>query len=364
MERFGWLEAIMTSYPRFHLRSEGIAAEKIIANPWFHLPLIAKWRMGWHHPNFDREWSKFMDRRQQAFIVRNLPACDVFIALSGSGLQGGRLARQRGGVWICDRSSAHLGYTDDLLADEFSRFDVPYRRTDPWQLEKELREYAEADVVVVPSEFARQSFLAKGVDASRLARISFGSDLKQFRRIAEPEPGAFVVCYVGQVGFRKGIPYLLEAFRRVRHPRKRLVIAGDVKAEIKNYLASAPLEGVEFLGHLPRAQLPEIYSRANVFAMASLEEGMAVVQTEAMACGLPVVATFNAGATDVIEEGLNGFVVPVREPDVMAARLQLLADDSILCREMGLNARASIERLGGWDSYGDRFRELCLQLVG
>jgi len=364
MERFGWLAAIFTTYPRFHLRREGIAPAKILSNPWFHLPLIVKWRMGLHNPKLDREWSRLMDRSFQRFIALNMPACDVFVALSGSGLTGGRLVQQRGGKWICDRSSAHLGYTEDLLGDEFARFGASYRRADPWQMEKELSEYREADLVVVPSEFARQSFLARGMDERRLAKVSFGSDLRLFRRVAEPDPGAFTICYVGQVGFRKGIPYLLEAFRKVKHPNKKLLIAGGIHHEIKTYLGGVNLDGVEFLGHLPRTELPAVYSRADVFAMASLEEGMAVVQTEAMACGLPLVTTFNAGATDLVEEGNNGFIVPIRATDIMAERLQRLADDRELCAEMGANARKTIEALGGWDTYGEAYHAICTRLAG
>lgn len=363
MQRCGWLEAIFTTYPHFLLRNEGIPPAKILSNPWFHVPQIVKWRLGLRHPGFDRAWSKLMDRSQQRFIARRMPSCDAFIALSGSGLTGGRLVQQRGGKWLCDRSSAHIAYTDDLLSEEFARFGALYRRTDPWQLDKELAEYAEADRVVVPSEFVRQSFLARGVPESRLAKIPFGADLGQFRRTADPDPDGFTVCYVGQIGFRKGIPYLLEAFRRLKHPKKRLVIAGGIHDEIKPFLARSDLSGVEFLGHLPRAALPDVYSRANVFAMASLEEGMAVVQTEAMACGLPLVTTFNAGATDIVEEGENGFIVPIRSPELMAEKLQLLADDPLRCAEMGAAARRTMEGLGGWDDYGAKFRALCTRLV-
>lgn len=364
LERFGWLEAVMTTYPRFHLRNEGIPPRKILSNPWFHAPLIAKWRLGIHNPDFDRAWSMAMDRSQQRFIVRNLPPCDVFIALSGSGLAGGRLAQSRGAKWICDRSSAHLAYTEKLMTEEYARFGLSYRRSDPWQLAKELDEYREADMVVVPSEFARQSFIAEGIGEDRLAKLPFGCDLRMFRRVAAPDPDAFTICYVGQIGFRKGIPYLLEAFRRFRHPRKRLVIAGGITPEFKTFLDAADLADVQLLGHLPRARLAEVYSRANVFAMASLEEGMAVVQAEAMACGLPLVTTFNAGATDLVVEGHNGFIVPVRDPAAMAERFALLADDPARAAAMGDAARQSITALGGWDDYGERFRALCTRLTG
>ena len=364
MERFGWLEAVLTSYPRFHLRKEGIPPEKILANPWFHLPLVAKNKYGLYVPALDRQWDLLIDRSQQSFIARNLPPCDIFIALSGSGLTGGRIAQQRGAKWICDRSSSHQKYSDDIMTDEYARYGVEFRRCDPWILEKELAEYRESDMVVVPSEFARRSFLSEGVDASRVTTIRMGSDLRRFRKVADADPEDFVVCYCGRLGFGKGIPYLLEAFHKLRHPRKRLILIGEIEPQIRSFLARANLDRIEILGHVRNTELSEYYSRAHVFVMPSLSDGWGLVQTEAMACGLPAISSENTGAADCITEGINGFVVPIRSSNSIAERLQLLADDPIRRAEMGANARRSVEAFKGWDQYGDQFRALCVQSTG
>jgi glycosyltransferase involved in cell wall biosynthesis len=249
------------------------------------------------------------------------------------------------------------------MVDEFARFGLEYRRTDAWTLNKELREYQEADIIVVPSEVARRSFTSQGIDPARVVKICFGSDLNIFRRTREADPAAFTVFYCGQVSFRKGIPYLLDAFQRVRHPRKKLIIAGAVLSEIKAFLAKADLTDVEFVGVVDRSRLSDFYSSANVFAIASLEEGMAIVQTEAMACGIPLVATENSGAADLIRDGVEGYIVPIRAPDIMAERLQTLADAWDLRATMGIAAREKIQSLGGWSHYGDQYRNLCLALT-
>jgi alpha-maltose-1-phosphate synthase len=363
MQRFGWLEAVFTTFPRFILRNEGVPPEKLIVNPWLHPLVLAKWRAGLTNPRIDRFLLRLVDRSQQRFIASRVPACEVFIALSGSGLTGGRVVQARGGKWICDRSSSHQAYADQLMTEEFARFGLVYPRTDPWALNKELREYQEANVVVVPSDFARKSFITQGVDPARVVKISFGSDLNSFRRTREVDPAAFTVFYCGQVSFRKGIPDLIDAFRRVRHPRKRLIIAGAVMPEIKSFLAKADLADVEFIGVVGRTRLCDWYSRANVFAIASIEEGMAYVLGEAMACETPVIATENSGASDLIHDGVEGYIVPIRAPDVMAERLQALADARDLRAAMGIAAREKIQSLGGWNHYGDQYRNLCLALT-
>lgn len=363
MQRLGWLEAVFTTLPRFLLRHEGIPPDKLVVNPWLHPGVLAKWRLGLRHPRIDRALLRMVDRSQQRFIARRIPPCDVFVALSGSGLSGGRIVQSRGGKWICDRSSCHQAYADQLMVEEFARFGLVYPRTDPWTLDKELREYDTADVIVVPSDFARNSFITQGIDPARVVKIPFGSDLRAFRRTREPDPAVFTVFYCGQVSFRKGIPYLLEAFRRVRHPRKKLIMAGAVLPEIKPFLAKADLTDVEFIGIVSRTQLCDLYSSANVFAIASVEEGFGLVQTEAMACGTPVVTTENTGGPDVIQDGSEGFIVPIRAPEIMAERLQRLVDDPQLCAAMGMRAREKIRSLGGWDDYGDQYRDLCLALA-
>lgn len=364
LERFGWLECVFVTYPRFMLSNEGISPQKLKSNPWFHLPLLLKWRLGLKNPRLDRAWSRLVDKSQLKFIARHIPPCDVFIALSGSGLSAGPIVQNRGGKWICNRSAPHQVYSDNLMAEEFARYGIAYSPTDPWMVQKELEEYAKCDIIVVPSDFARQSFIEMGMNPGRIVKIPFGGDLKNFRRTRPRNPDVFEILYCGQVSFRKGIPYLIDAFRRLRHPKKKLTIAGSVLPEIKPFLASANLDGVEFVGIVHRSKLPDYYSRANVFAIASLAEGMAKVQTEAMACGTPVVATFNSGATDVIRDGVDGLIVPARSSELFAERLQELADDPQRQEHMGANALARIQSLGGWDQFGNAYRKLCLRLTG
>lgn len=364
LERFGWLTGVFSTYPRMLLRSEGIDPQKLYCNPWLLAPLMLKQRLGLHNQAVDRMWTRAMDNHHNRYIARRVPECDFFIALSGAGLIGGRVVQSRGGQWFCNRSSSHILYSQKLLSEEYARYGEEFPQADPELLEKELREYEESDLVIVPSEYARDTFVEMGIAPSRVVKVSFGGDLNRFQRTAEPDPDQFTVFYCGQVSFRKGIPYLLEAFRRLKHPRKRLVIAGGVHPQFKSYLAKQDLENVELVGILGPRQLSDFYSRAHVFAIASLDEGMAKVQTEAMSVGTPVIATPNAGATGVIREGVDGFIVPIRDPQAMADRMQQLADQPELRATMGANAKDRIQSLGGWDHYGDEYKKLLLSRKG
>ena len=102
--------------------------------------------------------------------------------------------------------------------------------------------------------------------------------------------------------------------------------------------------------------LPRWYREADVFCLLSIEEGLALVLLQAMAMGLPVIATPNTGAEDLIEDGVHGFIVPARDSEAAAPRLQQLADAPELRRQMGARARARVAEGFGWADYGARAR--------
>jgi glycosyltransferase involved in cell wall biosynthesis len=150
------------------------------------------------------------------------------------------------------------------------------------------------------------------------------------RQTIEPSRDVFEVLFVGQVSFRKGVPYLLKAFEHLRHPHKRLRIVGGLQPEMERYFKLHPPDAaVAILGHLPQSALKDLMNQAHVMVLPSVEEGLAMVQAQAMACGCPVIGTTNTGAADLFIDEVEGFIVPPRDPRAIAERLQLLADNLI-----------------------------------
>jgi glycosyltransferase involved in cell wall biosynthesis len=95
-------------------------------------------------------------------------------------------------------------------------------------------------------------------------------------------------------------------------------------------------------------------SRSHVMILPSVEEGLALVQAEAMACGCPVIGTDHTGATDLFEDGIEGFILPIRRADMIAQRLQQLAGDPSRRARMSAACLARVRRIGGWHDYGAR----------
>jgi starch synthase len=298
-----------------------------------------------------------------AYVKLTRPPCDVLMALSGSGLSSGRDVQQHGGRYVCDRGSTHLRYQMQLLAEEYEQMGIPFAPVHTRMIAREEAEYAQADAITVPSRFAARSFVESGVDAAKLHVIPYGVDLRHFRPTVPRDPD-FRVLFVGQLGVRKGIGYLLKAFRRAQLPRAKLVFVGSQSSETMTLLGGGPQGDVEFTGPLGRDEVAEQMSRASVMVLPSIEEGLAMVQAQALACGCPVIATSNSGAEDVLDHGTEGLIVPIRDPDAIAEALTLLYRDRDLLHAMSLAGRQRMERIGGWDRYGAHVVALFENLLG
>ncbi len=358
----GMLGAIYTPYPKFKLRNTRVDPALIRAFPF--VSALHRLVEGRPAPRVVKQRLQlYAGMAIDAYAKLTRPPCDIVMALSGAGLASGRDIRRRGGRYICDRGSTHLRYQMRLLAEEYDRAGVRFEPVHPRLIEREEAEYAEADAITVPSHFAARSFVESGVDPTKLHVIPYGVDLEYFQPTV-PRDADFRVLFVGQLGVRKGIGYLLKAFRRAKLPGARLVFVGSPSRETRTLLGNDPLDDVEFTGPLSRERVAEQMSRASVMVLPSIEEGLAMVQAQALACGCPVIATTNSGAEDVFDHGKEGFIVPIRDPDAMAETLTLLYRDRDLLHAMSQAGRRRVEQIGGWDRYGAQIIALFDSLLG
>jgi glycosyltransferase involved in cell wall biosynthesis len=357
LERHHLLKAIYTGYPRFKLSDEsGIPIHKINTFPWLQAPFMARGRVGLNRfPRLDREWAWWAHETLDRYVASQLKEPDILIALSGSGLYAGRKIQQLGGIHICDRGSSHIRVQERLLTEEYERYGTRWHGIDPRSIAKEEAEYEQAHWISIPSQFCYESFLEQGVSAAKLLKIPYGSRLERFYPEGSPSMNQeeFRILFVGAAGPRKGFIDLLASFKCLNHSRKQLLLIGSLAPEAEAMLAQVDQSQIRVLGPVPNDQLRRHYSQASVFVLPSIEEGLAMVVGEAMACGCPVIASSNTGASELITNGVEGFIVPIRSPELIADRLQLLADQPELREQMAQAALERVKKLGGWDAYGD-----------
>jgi glycosyltransferase involved in cell wall biosynthesis len=308
-------------------------------------------------------------RRNIAFdrqVARTLGGSTAVIGQYGASLLTFKRAQQLGERTFLDYPIARVDFTHQLLADE-ARIKPLFADTISGpqaltlkrkHLERIAAEVEIADVVIVGSRFAANSF-GKVVDPNRIAIVPYGVDTKAFRpSVDEERNGPLRVLFAGQLTQRKGIAYLLEAMELLDPRVFDLLLVGPIVGSgrgLQRY------EGrFRRLAVVPPREMPDVYQQADVLVLPSLVEGSAYVVLEAMASGLPVVVTPNVGA-DGVRDGIEGFIVPTRSPESIAARLEVLASDRDLRIRMGRAARDRATELD-WSSFRERIRSLVLDL--
>lgn len=232
-------------------------------------------------------------------------------------------------ICVLERASSHIRTQSQLLLEESKRAKSHIDAPSQWMIAREEREYALADHINVPSTFSHTSFLTNKVPFEKITVTSLGVDVSAFRaseqsittrieRIRQNKP--LQVLYVGQVGFRKGLWDLSNVVQQVPTNRFTFRLVGTVLPEARSCVSEFP-PSVSVMGHQPQGILPEWYAQADLFLFPTIEDGFAVVLTQAQAAGLPIIATTNCSAPDFIEEGKSGWIVPIRAPHQIVEQL-------------------------------------------
>jgi len=262
---------------------------------------------------------------------------------------------------VVDSGTAHPVHQNQVLGEERARFapDLPPIFC-PGEIERHLVEFDTADYVIVNSSYVRDTFIANGFDAEKLIMLSQGVDLSLFRPVGKQD-NVFRVLTVGLLSLQKGTHYLLKAFHELGFPNSELMLVGRPRPDIVPIFAR--YEGTfTHIPGVPHEQLYHTYSNASVFALVSINDGFASVVIEAMACGVPVIVSENVGARDIIREGIDGFVIPIRDVEAMKDRLTKLYENPCLCKQMGQAARLRAQEFSS-DRYGDRLLEVYQHIL-
>jgi glycosyltransferase involved in cell wall biosynthesis len=359
MERLGHLQRMYTGYPR--AKVEGLTYDRVSTFPWLIASSMALGRFGLG--SVATRLNYLATLSFDRWMSQRIEECDVFHSLSQFGVQSHQVAKERyGALTVCDRGSSHMLYQCRILAEEYDRLGLSFEEADRRLVARELAEYDCADLIFVPSEFVYRTFVNHSVPEYKLRKNPYGVDLKLFRPVLKPDD-IFRVIYVGALSIRKGIPYLLEALAGLRLPKFELWLIGTSLSEVRPILARHE-GGFRYLGVVPRTELYRYYSQGSVFVMASVEEGLAMVQAQAMACGLPVIATTNTGAEDLFTDGVEGFIVPIRDPEAIRDKVLYLYENPELREEMSRAALRRVRSICGWNDYGERAVAIYQEALG
>lgn len=216
---------------------------------------------------------------------------------------------------------------------------------------------------VVASQFTARTLIENGISSDKIHVVPYGVNTTDFPKRETP-PNAqqpFSVIFVGRMSQRKGISYLLEGVRRLKSRNIRVVLAGRgiVDKGLLNHFGDLDLD---INVGLSRADLVRLIHSSDVFVLPSLVEGFGHVILENMACGLPVIVTPHTCGPDVIQDGEQGFIVPIRDSEAVAERLAWGMEHRSELFEMG-QAAAEQARLFTWKRFRAGFREAYKEMV-
>lgn len=293
------------------------------------------------------------------WVARQLKNEDIVITWGLSALPIIERARQLGIIAVVVRGSSHAAYQRDILMEEYEIWGVSTidlcRSFSQARMDQELLEYDLADYIQVNSSFVKRTFLEKAVPSKKLISTPTGVDLNSFHQLSKQDD-VFRIVFAGGMCLRKGVHYLLQAFAELNLPNAELWLLGGKLPEIESFFERYA-GNFRYFGHQPQAKLHEYYSKCSVFAMCSIEEGMAMVQLQAMACGLPLICTQNTGGDDLVEDGKEGFVVPIRDVEALKEKILYLYEHQDICYEMGQAAKSKVQQGFTWDDYGKRIMD-------
>lgn len=345
------LKKLITTYPKFEVQKDGIKKENItsllryelISRSFNKLPNVLK---------KDRDISVWISQKYDEAVKKNIPLdTDIFVGWSGKSEQSIKKAKEQGAITIIERGSSHIEYQRDIVKDEYERHGFKPVLPHPEIVKKEKREYELADYISIPSEFVRRTFIEKGFDSEKLLKIPYGVDLSIFDYQPKTKD-KFRVVYAGSMTLQKGVHYLLEAFCELNLENAELMLMGAYLPEIAPFFKKYE-DKFNYLGHVSQQELNKIYSESSVFVLSSIQEGMAMVQAQAMAAGLPLICTTNTGGEDLIEDGKQGFIIPIRDIEKLKEKILWCYNHRKRCDEMGKEAHNKIKTGHTWDDYGD-----------
>jgi glycosyltransferase involved in cell wall biosynthesis len=285
----------------------------------------------WAQTRFDLCVGNWLAHRDPPQIVH---------AFEGAALATFKAAKEASVTTVLDVPSAHEEYVEILRTQERSPRTVSLNRVHE---ERRL-----ADFLFAPSKYVVNCLLKNGVPRDRIVVVPYGVDESTFSHMNRKRDGTFRVLFVGQIGARKGVKYLLEAWKSLNLQRAELILVGQPDRFGRQLLSDRP-PSCRWVGQVPKHEVHWWFRHCDAFVLPTLADAWGLVVSEAMASGLPVVTTTQCGA--VVRDGRDGFVVPAGSVDVLAEKLRRLYEDRVLCAEMGSSGRALVERRYTWRHY-------------
>jgi glycosyltransferase involved in cell wall biosynthesis len=291
-----------------------------------------------------------------------LGGCDVLYTFNGASLEILRYAKLHSIKTVLEQISAPIGFDERLLAEERKRWpgwEFDGASEIDWQplAKREKQEWELADAIACGSQYVVDAIQSERGPVHKCVVVPYGVEFQNAPSQSRARNERLRVLCVATLQLRKGVQYLIEVARLLRDEPVEIRLIGPV--QISDEALNELKQAVTVVGQISRQQMCDDYAQADMLILPSISEGSATVCYEALASGLPVITTPNAGS--VVRDGVDGFIVPIRDPKSMANRISSLSRDRDQLDAMKRNAVASAQNYT-WECYGRRLVELIQKM--
>jgi glycosyltransferase involved in cell wall biosynthesis len=298
--RRGCEVSLYTATPRSRMRG----FEPTVRNKWIPAPVTILGALAHSRtPLMLDELDSTLFDRWAAVALRD---CDLLLGASTSSLATGKAAQRMGATFVLDRACPDIRVQQRMMVEEARKVGGAFRTNSPWFIERQVEEYEQADFILSPSDYSRRSFpehLRKKVVLAPLYGRSKGRSEGRSEaspRVPKSVGSTFVLGVVGGGPLRKGFLYLLQAWKELALPYAQLRIRTSSEIYeypvLKQLLADQPNVGV--ISYVP--DIGVFYDECDAFILPSVDDGFGMALFEAMAAGVPSIATHNCGASELL----------------------------------------------------------------
>ncbi len=305
-----------------------------------------------HHLEIDQLYNDQDQRVAEALKKHSLKAV---YAYEDGALNTFKIAKQQGIKTLYELPIAYWETAHHLLKEEATRYPewegtLITTRDGPAKCKRKSEEIELADHIICPSDFVKRSIPPSILSNKPCTVLPYGAPLPELtNNWNNPrQQGPLKILFAGSLSQRKGLADLFTAMKLVGPAKAHLTVVGTPILPISFYKKQFP--GFTYFSSMPQAALFQLMQNQDLLALPSIIEGRALVQLEALGCGLPILITPNTGGEDMVTDSENGFLIPIRSPEAIAEKINWLYTHQEQLPAFRKNARTSAEQ-NGWATY-------------
>lgn len=313
-------------------------------------------------------WSREMDARLfDEIVAKSSDACKIFHGWATFSLKSSKKHKKNGAKFFLDRACPHVLFQEELLTEEAELTQSVYERASNKFLDRCLEEYELADKIIVPSHYSANSFIKRGFRKEKIEILKLHANfIPTKKKVWETNKTKFVLGTIGGNPLRKGLKYLVDAWQNLKLKNSILLIKTseiELKKNKDLYKKILKDDTINIISYVQNIE--SFYLNCDVFCLPSIDDGFGLVVLEAMSVGIPVIATKNVGASEIIKNNINGFVGDKRDTFFLENKIYEFYSNFDLIKDFSDKAFSSYsEFIKSDDNYHKNILDCYKNIIG